>query len=136
MNKKLTLGLLLIFFIMIPTVFAWSLFDEPVVENTDNIQIKNIETEWANYSNGYYGYNFDFKIYDLSSSHEIQSVVSFYDSNGTLIKNDNLSGGIDEPISQGKIEDNITITLKDNQKSFSSTPIHLWDGITKRNYYE
>ena len=35
-----------------------------------------------------------------------------------------------------KIEDNITITLKDNQKSFSSTPIHLWDGITKRNYYE
>ena len=97
MNKKLTLGLLLIFFIMIPTVFAWSLFDEPVVENTDNIQIKNIETEWANYSNGYYGYNFDFKIYDLSSSHEIQSVVSLYDSNGTLIKNDNLSGGIDEP---------------------------------------
>ena len=136
MRKKLILGLLVIFFIMLPTACAWSIFDEPVAENTDHIHIDNIETEWANYSNGFYGYNFDFEINNLSSSHEINSVISFYDSNGDLIKNDNLSGGIDEPISQGEIQDNLTITLEDYQKSHSSIPSKLWGGISNFDYCE
>lgn len=136
MNRKLILGLLLVFFIIIPTACAWSIFDEPIAENTDHIYIKNIETEWANYSNGFYGYNFDFEIYNLSSSHEIQTVISFYDSDGKLIKNDNLSGGIKEPISQGEVEDNLTITLEDYQKSYPSTPTDLWGGINNFDYCE
>ena len=136
MNRKLIFVVLLVFFIMIPTAFAWSIFDKPVSENTDHIYIKNVETGWANYSNGFYGYNFDFEIYNLSSSHEIQAVISFYDSNGNLIKNQNLSGGIREPISQGKVENNLTVTLKDYQKSFSATPASIWGGITNFDYFE
>ena len=136
MNKKLLLGILLVFFIMIPTTFAWSLFEEPIEENTQHTYITHIETEWANYSDGYYGYNFDFDIYKLSSSHEIQSVVSYYDSNGKIIKNDNLSGERNGSITQGEVRDNITIKLEDYEKSYLNSPSHIWGGIDKFDYCE
>lgn len=125
-----------IFVIMSMIVYSGLLFDDSVPENTDHIYINNIGTEWANYSNGFYGYNFDFKINNLSSNHNIQIIVSFYDLNGSLVKNENLEGGINEPISKGEVEDNLTINLRESQKSYSDFPVHIWDGISNMKYYE
>lgn len=97
---------------------------------------KQIETEWANYSNGYYGYNVVFKVCNLSSSHEIQAVISYYDSDGNLIKNDNLSGGTDEPIFHGDVEDNVTVKFEDYQKSYANSNSFIDGGITKEDYCE
>lgn len=136
MDKKLILGLVFIIVIMIPSVCAWSIFGNEVPENTDHIAIKNIETEWASYSDGFYGYTVDFVLFNFSSHHEIQSVISYYDSDGKLIKNDNLTEGITEPIFQGKPGDNVTITLEDEEKLYPNVPIHLKADITKFNYCE
>lgn len=134
MDKRIIF--LLIFLLMIPCVCAWSIFDEPIEEHTDHIYIEDIETEWANYSNGYYGYNVNFRLYNISSSHEIQAVISFYDSENNIIEDENLSGGGKEPILQGEVQDNLTIVLEEYEKSYITSNPYLYGGIDRFDYCE
>ena len=135
MNQKIMFALVLLFLIM-SAVCSWAPDGDEIEENTDYINIQNIETEWTNYSDGFYGYYVEFEINNLSTSHEILSVISFYDINGSLIKNENLSGGIDEEISHGKVEDNLTIILEDYQKSYFQFPSKIYGKIERLDYCE